>query len=157
MPKPFDTSPPMLAALLRAAAARLDPEPVAPPKAAERPSPPPARRHYLDRRADQIAAALAEGDPDQLLSTRETARLLGVSVQFLEIGRNPKYNYGPPYVKLSTRHVRYSRGAIIEWVAARRHASTAEYSTATRAGAAGRKPGSRVVDGRVVEPAEAAP
>jgi hypothetical protein len=37
----------------------------------------PARFH-IDRRADQVAGALAGGDPEEGFSTRETANLLGV-------------------------------------------------------------------------------
>src|SRR5712691_6078823 len=103
-------------------------------------------RHHLDRRAGAIAEAGA-GNPDDLLSTEAVADWLGCSTQFLEVGRSK--GFGPPYVKLSTRRVRYLRSTVLTWLASREHAAGSEYG----AGASGRKPGSRVVDGRVVLPA----
>jgi predicted DNA-binding transcriptional regulator AlpA len=83
-------------------------------------------RHHLDRRADDIADAAANKSPDDLLTTAGTAEWLGVSPQWLEIGRSK--GYGPPFVRLSTRRVRYHRTAVLAWLASRTHASTAEYS-----------------------------
>ena len=82
------------------------------------------RRHHLDRRADAIADAL--GDNDDLLSTRAVAELLGVSTQWLEIGRCK--NYGPSFVRVSPRMIRYRRGDVLAWLRERTHASTAEYA-----------------------------
>ena len=83
-------------------------------------------RHHLDRRADHIAqAGVAAGDADDLLNTRTLADWLGVSVQFLEIGRHR--GYGPPFIRLSTRRVRYKRSDVLDWLAERTHAVTAEY------------------------------
>jgi hypothetical protein len=110
-------------------------------------------RYHLDRRASKIAATVAaSGDLDELLSTSVAADLLGVSEQWLEIKRCR--GGGPIFWRLSTRRVRYSRRALLEFLAEREHASTAEYASC----ATGRKPGSRVVDGKVVgpEPADAA-
>jgi len=59
------------------------------------------------------------------LSTRETADWLGNSVQWLEIGRSR--GYGPPFVRVSPRVIRYRRGDVIEWLKARTHISTAAY------------------------------
>jgi predicted DNA-binding transcriptional regulator AlpA len=91
----------------------------------------PERRFHLDRRAASLAEKEA-GSPDDLLSTSEVAEWLGVSTQFLEIGRVK--NYGPKFCRLSTRRVRYLRSAVRAWLAERTHNSTAEYD---------RKPGSR--------------
>ena len=45
------------------------------------------RTHHLDRRAGDIAAQ-GEGDPDDLLNTTALAKWLGVSTQWVEIGRH---------------------------------------------------------------------
>jgi hypothetical protein len=177
MPAPSDLSPtaPLALAqqLLRAAAALLDPsEPKptpapTPPPPARRPSAPPVappvappprdvqgRRHGLDRRAADLAAV--PGDDDDLLKTRETARWLSVSEQWLEIGRSK--GWGPPFIRLSPRRVRYRRGTVRTYLIERAHAATSEYDTRNRDGSpVGRKPGSKVVDGKVVEPGEASP
>jgi predicted DNA-binding transcriptional regulator AlpA len=109
------------------------------------------KSHHLDRRAADLAErGAARGDPDDLLDTTEVSEWLAVSTQFLEIGR--RAGYGPRYIRLSRRRVRYRRADVITWLEARTHSSTAAYST----GREGRKPGSRIVDGRVVPPEEAA-
>jgi hypothetical protein len=82
--------------------------------------------HHLDKRAAHLIAAASAGDPGDLLTTKQMATWLGVSVQWLEIGRTK--GYGPPFVKLAPRKmVRYRRGDVQAWLAARVHASTAEY------------------------------
>jgi hypothetical protein len=79
---------------------------------------------HIDKRASTILAA-DTGDADQLLTTRETARLLGVSEEWLEIGRSR--GYGPTFTRLSARCVRYSRGNIREFLRQRSHKSTAAF------------------------------
>jgi hypothetical protein len=81
-------------------------------------------RHHLDRRAAELAEDGA-GEPDDLLSTGAVAAWLGVSPQWLEIGRGK--NYGPAFVKLSVRRVRYRRSDVLRWLADRTFASTAGY------------------------------
>ena len=83
-------------------------------------------RHNLDRRADEIAKAGADHDGDELLKTPETAKWLGVSDEWLEIGRCR--GYGPKFIRLSTRRVRYRRSDVLAWLAERTHSSTASYS-----------------------------
>ena len=83
------------------------------------------KHHHLDRRADKIAAADVGAD-DELLTTRQLANWLGVSTQFLEIGRSKKY--GPPFVRIGPRYIVYRRGDVFTWLKERTHASTAEYS-----------------------------
>ena len=82
-------------------------------------------RHHLDRRAAELAAQGA-GDDDDLLSTSELAEWLGVSTQWLEIGRTRKY--GPAYVLIAPRRVRYLRSAVRRWLQERTYRCTAEYA-----------------------------
>jgi predicted DNA-binding transcriptional regulator AlpA len=84
------------------------------------------RRHRFDRVADKLAEKLeAEGGADDLLDTEALAKWLGRSKQWLELGRSK--NYGPAYVRLSGRCVRYRRSDVIRWLAERTHQSAAEY------------------------------
>jgi predicted DNA-binding transcriptional regulator AlpA len=83
-------------------------------------------RHHLDRRAADLAAAGA-GNPDDLLSTSDLAEWLGVSVQWVEIGRSK--GWSPPFIKLSPRRIRYRRESVLEWLRARSFVSTSEYET----------------------------
>ena len=83
-------------------------------------------RHHLDRRADQLAELGTRGSPDDLLTTPAVAEWLGVSTQWLEIGRSK--GYGPRFVRLSTRRVRYRRSDVLDWLGTRTCASTAEYA-----------------------------
>ena len=82
-----------------------------------------SHRHHLDRRAHLIAAQ--PGDDDKALSTREAADWLGVSEQFLEIGRCR--GYGPPFERISPKVIRYRIGKMREWLASRTHTCTSEY------------------------------
>ena len=88
----------------------------------------PARRHHLDQRADQIIAAADNVDKDLLLTTRQVADWLGCSNIWLEIGRGAKTPYGPRFVKISARMVRYRKADVLEWLKSRTFASTAEYA-----------------------------
>jgi hypothetical protein len=146
---------PALAALLRQAAEALDPPPppTAPPPRPEL-SAAPARRHGIDRRAIDLAAM--PGDDDDLLSSMQTANWLSVSQQWLEIGRSR--GWGPAFIRLSPRRVRYRRGTVRQYLIERAASSTAEYNTKNKDGTpVGRKQGSRLVDGKVVEPGEGSP
>jgi hypothetical protein len=84
----------------------------------------PPKRHHLDMRAADIADAI-DGDENDLLDTVQTAAWLGVSVQFLTIGRHR--GYGPAFIRLSPRRTRYKKSAVLEWLRSRTHSSTAEY------------------------------
>jgi predicted DNA-binding transcriptional regulator AlpA len=81
-------------------------------------------RHHLDKRAADLIAASA-GNPDDLLTTREVAKWLGVSVQWLEIGRCK--GQGPPWVRIGKRVVRYPRAEVLRWLQGRLHSWTGEY------------------------------
>jgi len=74
------------------------------------------RNFHLDRRATELAGKVAGLDED-LLDTRQTAKLLGVSMQWLEIGR--QRGYGPPFIRISPRRVRYRRDRLREWLRSR--------------------------------------
>jgi hypothetical protein len=82
------------------------------------------KRHHIDRRVDQVIAD-STGSDDDLLTTAELAEWFGVSVEWLEIGRTKKY--GPKFVKLSPRMVRYMRGDSKVWLNERRFSNTGEY------------------------------
>jgi predicted DNA-binding transcriptional regulator AlpA len=78
----------------------------------------------LDRRAHQLIHA--DFHPEETLSTKEVAAWLGVSVQFLEIGRSR--GYGPKFVRITKRLVRYRVDDVIDWLKSRTHACTSEYA-----------------------------
>ena len=83
-------------------------------------------QHYLDKRAQRlIADGTSNGAaPDDLMTTIEIAAWLGMSRQWLEIGRHR--GYGPPFVQLH-RRIKYRRADVLAWLETRRHRSTAEY------------------------------
>jgi hypothetical protein len=59
-------------------------------------------------------------------SRRElSAEWLGVSIQFLEIGRHR--GYGPKFVRIGPARIRYRRAEILAWLEARTFASTSQY------------------------------
>jgi predicted DNA-binding transcriptional regulator AlpA len=61
---------------------------------------------------------------DIYLTTPELAKYLKLSTQWLEIGRSK--GYGPPFVRLTKRMVRYSLSEVHEWMRKRSYASTTE-------------------------------
>ena len=68
-------------------------------------------RHHLDRRTDELARAVAAEPEDLLFSTRELAQMLGVSEQWVEIGRCR--GYGPRFVVSGPRRIRHRRGDVL--------------------------------------------
>lgn len=72
---------------------------------------PPPTRHHLDRRAGQLAAC--DGPGDQLISTKQLADWLGMSVQWCEAAR--KRGEGPPFARYGAR-IRYRRDAVRAWL-----------------------------------------
>ncbi len=82
------------------------------------------KKHLIDKRAHLIIAASADADPDELLTTKQTAALLNMSRQWLEIGRCK--GYGPPFHKMG-RLTRYRRGDLNTWLGQCKHRCTAEY------------------------------
>ena len=87
----------------------------------------PPKKHHIDKRAPDLIGHDAEVDEDELLSTGEVAAWLKVSTQFLEIGRLK--GYGPKFIRLSARRIRYRRDDVRAWLLARAHAATSEYDT----------------------------
>ena len=86
------------------------------------------RSHHLDRRAHQIIEQGVDGNLDDLLDTAELADLFGVSKQWAEIGRSR--GYGPTFVRLGPRCIRYRRKDVLQWLESRVYARTADYKTA---------------------------
>ncbi len=65
-------------------------------------------------------------NPDQLLTEREVADLLGVTTRATQAWRQRRSD-GPPYLKLSDQgRVRYRLGDVTAWIAARSRRSTAD-------------------------------
>jgi hypothetical protein len=81
-------------------------------------------KHHLDRRAFRLIED-GVGNLDDLLSTEELARWLGVSIQWVEIGRHR--GYGPKFKRIGRYRIRYLRNDVLAWLEGRTHASTAEY------------------------------
>jgi predicted DNA-binding transcriptional regulator AlpA len=83
---------------------------------------------HIDKRAGTLLAAsdADKDDDDELLTTQQLAAWLGVSVQFLEIGRSN--GYGPSFVMLSARRIGYQRSAVRAWLKERTFACTSQYA-----------------------------
>lgn len=78
---------------------------------------------HLDRRAHQIIA-LSEGRPaDELLSDQQVADLFGVGPQWPAQARIG--GYGPPFIRLGPKRIRYRRDQINAWLLERSATSTA--------------------------------
>jgi predicted DNA-binding transcriptional regulator AlpA len=77
------------------------------------------RKYHIDKRAETIFDGLTREkiSPDQLLRTRQVAKLLAVSEAWLEQLRLNKQ--GPKYIKLSERSLRYKMGDILAWLQVR--------------------------------------
>ena len=84
-----------------------------------------SKSHHIDKRADGVAAQIIGLDPNALLCTKEVATLFGVSPKWLEIGRHR--GYGPPFIRISARRIRYKTADLIAWLEERKHRSTSEY------------------------------
>jgi predicted DNA-binding transcriptional regulator AlpA len=81
-------------------------------------------RHHIDRRAPAIIATNV-GAADELLTTHAVSDWIGTSTQWLEIGRSR--GYGPPFVRIGPRQIRYRRADVLAWLRERTHARTSEY------------------------------
>ncbi len=63
-------------------------------------------------------------NPAEYVCTKGLAKILGVSEEWLEIGRCK--GYGPPFVRLTKRLVRYRLEDIEAWMKERTYRSTSE-------------------------------
>ncbi len=69
---------------------------------------------------------------DELLTSAETAALLSIKTNTLEIWRHK--GKSPPFIKMGDKPqapVRYVRSAVMEWLAQRSFVSTSAYSAAS--------------------------
>ena len=69
--------------------------------------------HHIDARTGQVLAMLQSAAifDDQLISTKQLAALLGVSDQWVEIGRSK--GYGPKWVVIGPRCIRYRMADVV--------------------------------------------
>jgi hypothetical protein len=89
------------------------------------PKPQAVSTHHLDRRAVALIERQARGTDDELIDTPTLALWLGMSPEWVEIGRSK--GYGPPFLRLSPRRIRYRVGDVKGWLAERAYRHTAEY------------------------------
>jgi len=76
---------------------------------------------------------MASVDLDDLLSNEQTAALLGIKKNTLEIWRCK--GKGPAFIKLGEHPslpIRYQRSRVMAWIDAHLHASTSSYTVANR-------------------------
>ena len=93
--------------------------------------------------------------PEDLLNSAETAAILGIKLNTLEIWRIR--GNGPAYVKLGNNGrapVRYRRADVIAWIEQRLRASTSAHSAAL---VAAQRPRARVVEAAKLATADNAP
>lgn len=83
-------------------------------------------RLHLDRRAANLVGVAHDGGDDDLLTTLQVAGWLGVSEQWLELGRSK--HYGPPYQRLAPQIVRYKRGVVKAWLKEREYLHASQYT-----------------------------
>lgn len=83
---------------------------------------------HLDKRASALLLNETT-DPEALLDTSALAEWLGVSRQWAEISR--VRGYGPPYLRLAPKVIRYRVGDVKAWLAER-----ASSASPTRSGEA---------------------
>ena len=67
-----------------------------------------------------------QNDPDQLLTEKDAASLIGYTPRALQNWR--LRGGGPQYVKVSARSVRYQRRDVIEWIDQRKQSHTSQGS-----------------------------
>ena len=69
----------------------------------------------LDRRARFLMSELKDGEPDDVYTSRTLAHVLGVSTQFLDIGRMKTHDYGPKFFYFGIQ-VGYRRDEVLKWL-----------------------------------------
>ena len=92
------------------------------------------KRFNIDPRTGQILALLqsARIADDQLITSKQLAALLGVSLQWVEITRHR--GEGPPSVTISARCIRYRMIDVIGWLKERGKARAKYDAARKRAG-----------------------
>jgi predicted DNA-binding transcriptional regulator AlpA len=83
-----------------------------------------AIKHHNDRWAHQRIDQVNNTE-SEIYTTFQLADMIQVSVAWLEIGRSR--GYGPKFIRISPRMVRYSRTDVVKWLESRAHQHTAEY------------------------------
>ena len=83
----------------------------------------------LDRRANELIQKF-EGMSRDWWATRDLANDLNTSISFVEKGRSQ--GYGPKFVRLGPRCIRYYKDEVIAWLIERTHQNTAEYEKPTK-------------------------
>jgi predicted DNA-binding transcriptional regulator AlpA len=78
-----------------------------------------SRRHD-DESPNAIVDRVMAADCDALLSTPDAAAFLGISRQWLELARH-RGNYGPAYIRVTPRLIRYRKRDLIAYLDAQRH------------------------------------
>ena len=64
--------------------------------------------------------------PDTLLTERQAARMLAVTTRALQAWRYR--GGGPPFIRISSRLIRYRQCDLHEWIASKMCRSTSEYA-----------------------------
>ena len=77
----------------------------------------------IDNHADLLIVE-GDGDGDDLITSKDLARWLRVSLSWVEKSRAE--NYGPPFIRMTTHSIRYSRKAVLAWLAQRAHTHDAK-------------------------------
>jgi hypothetical protein len=80
-----------------------------------------SKKLLIDRRARFLISELHDGDPADIFTTKSLAHFLGVSTQWLEIGRMKTHAYGPPHVSLGMIKG-YRRDGVLKWLETRANA-----------------------------------
>ena len=72
----------------------------------------------VDKHANLLTSE-GDGDDDELFTSKDLAHWLRVSLSWVEKSRAK--NYGPPFIRMTPHSIRYSRKAVLEWLAQRAH------------------------------------
>jgi excisionase family DNA binding protein len=84
-------------------------------------------RIALTKPLETMATKLPSSDLPEYMTTKQAAEYLGVSYQYLEIGRH-RHRHGPPYIAMGGKGtaVRYKKSDLDEWMTNHRRTHTGE-------------------------------
>jgi hypothetical protein len=99
-------------------------------KKSSRPKPRRPKTLKIDKNAAAAISRAPAGDDDDLLNTAAAAVWLGVSTQWLEAGRCKKF--GPSYIKVTKRMVRYRKGDLLDYLQSRTRVTLLPSTTEAR-------------------------